>query len=116
MKIKSDDIVIVIAGANKGQTGKVISVDRGASKLLVEGVNRVFKHVRKSQRNPQGGRLEKEMPVPASNVMLVCPKTDKPTRVGYRFTADGSKERFAKVSGASLGIVSPAKPARVTAR
>ncbi len=113
MKIKSGDTVIVVAGANKGQTGKVISVDSDAGKVLVEGVNRVFKHVRKSQRNPQGGRLEKEMPIDASNVMLVCPQSGKPTRVGYRFLKDGAKERFAKVSGVSLGQCSPPKASRV---
>jgi len=114
MKIKSGDTVVVIAGADKGVTGKVISVDSEKGKVLVEGVNKVFKHVRKSQRNPQGGRLEKEMPVDVSNVMLVCPQTGKRTRVGYRFSKDGSKERFAKASGVSLGTVSPPNPRYVS--
>jgi len=69
----------------------------------------VYKHVRRSQRNPQGGRLSKEMPIPVSNVMLICPQTNKRTRVGFRYTADGTKERYAKRSGASLGTLSPAR-------
>lgn len=109
MKIKSGDTVKVIAGANKGSKGKVIAVDKENGKVLVEGVNRVFKHVRRSQRNPQGGRLEKEMPIPASNVMVVCPQSGEPTRIGYRTAKDGSKERFSKKSGVSMGPVAPPK-------
>jgi large subunit ribosomal protein L24 len=89
-----------------------LSVNGQTGKVVVEGVNRVRKHVRRSQRNPQGGRLAKEMPVPVSNVMVVCPRTNQPTRVGYRYLADGSKERYAKVSGESLGVVSPPRAAR----
>ncbi len=111
MKIHAGDTVQVITGADRGQTGKVVSVDHEKQKVLVEGVNMVYKHVRPSQRNPQGGRLHKEMPINACNVMVVCPKTNKPTRVGFRYLDDGSKERYAKVSGASLGIVSPKKAA-----
>ena len=81
MHIKVDDMVEVIAGDDKGERGKVLSVDGKAGKVVVEGVNRVYKHMRRSQRNPQGGRLSKEMPIDASNVMVVCPKTNKPTRV-----------------------------------
>ena len=111
MKIHAGDTVQVVTGADRGQTGKVVSVDHDNQKVLVEGVNMVYKHVRPSQRNPQGGRLHKELPVHASKVMVVCPKTNKPTRVGFRYLDDGSKERFAKVSGASLGVVSPKKAA-----
>ena len=100
-------MVQVVSGDDRGVQGKVLRVDGAAGKVVVEGVNRVYKHVRKSQRNPQGGRLSKEMAVDASNVMLVCPKTGKPTRVGLRYQDDGSKERYAKCSGASLGAVSP---------
>jgi large subunit ribosomal protein L24 len=110
MLIKTGDIVRIIAGDDRDVEGKVLSVDREAGKLVVEGVNRVYKHVRRSQRNPQGGRLSKEMPISISNVQLICPQTRKPTRVGVRYLADGSKERYAKVSGASLGVVSPPRP------
>ena len=110
MLLRTEDQVIVITGADKGKSGKVLKVDRVKNKVIVEGVARVWKHVRKSQKNPQGGRLNKEMPIAASNVMMICPKTGKPTRVGVRYLADGSKERFAKKSGASLGKIAPADP------
>jgi large subunit ribosomal protein L24 len=109
MRIRVDDIVVVIRGDDRGTRGKVLSVDRKANKVVVEGVNLVWKHVRRSQRNPQGGRLRREMPIDASNVALVCPTTDKPTRVGVRYLADGSKERYSKKSGASLGQIAPPK-------
>ena len=109
MRIKKDDIVLVRSGNSRGTQGRVLTVDHQAKKIVVEGVNRVYKHVRRSQRNPQGGRLSKEMPVDISNVMLICPKTNQPTRVGVRYLKDGSKERFAKTSGESMGIVSPPK-------
>jgi large subunit ribosomal protein L24 len=107
MHIKLNDMVEIISGDDRGQRGKVLAVDHQAGKVIVEGVNRVYKHVRRSQRNPQGGRLSKEMPIQISNVMVVCPQTNKPTRVGYRYLDDGSKERFARASGASLGTASP---------
>lgn len=114
MLIKVDDIVEVITGDDRGTTaqpvrGKVLKVDRTKGKVVVEGINRVFKHMRKSQKNPQGGRLSKEMAVSISNVMFVCPQTGKRTRLGVRVAADGSKERFCKVSGASAGVIAPPK-------
>ena len=86
--------------------------DKG--KILVEGINRVYKHLKPSRRNPQGGRLSKEMPVDLSNVALICPQTNRPTRVGVRFGADGSKERYSKRSGASMGKIAPARAAHAT--
>ena len=109
MHIKTNDLVEVLRGDDKGVRGKVLRVDREAGTLVVEGVNRVYKHVRRSQKNPQGGRLSKEMPVDLSNVALVDPTTNKPTKVGVRYLPDGSKERFAKRSGTSLGKVAPAR-------
>ena len=76
-------------------------------KLIVEGVNRVYKHVRRSQRNPQGGRLSKEMPIQISNVLWLCPACGKPSKTGARYADDGSKERYCKVCGKSGGSVSP---------
>ncbi len=111
MKIKVDDTVVVITGTDKGETGKVLRVDHKNNKLVVEGINTVFKHVRRSQKNPQGGRLSKEMPIQASNVMVLCPKTNKPTRIGFRYLKDGTKERYAKASGESMGTISPPKEA-----
>jgi large subunit ribosomal protein L24 len=109
MKIHKDDTVMVINGKDKSVTGKVLSVDHDKQMLIVEHVNMAYKHVKPSQRNPQGGRLHKETPIRACKVMVVCPKTNKPTRVGYRYLDDGSKERFARVSGASLGVIAPPK-------
>ena len=110
MQIRVDDEVIVIAGASKGHRGKVLKIDRENSRVVVEGVNRVYQHVKRSQKNPQGGRLSKEAAIEMSTVMLICPQTGKPTRVGVRYLADGSKERFSKKSGASMGVLSPADP------
>lgn len=111
MWIRSNDTVEVIAGDDKGTRGKVLRVIRDSGKLVVEGVNRVWKHVRRSQRNPQGGRLSREMPIDQSNVALVCPSCGKATRVKVGYQADGSKERFCKKCGASTGLVTPAKAA-----
>jgi len=110
MQIRVNDEVVVVAGASKGRRGKVLKIDREDSKVVVEGINKVYKHVKRSQKNPQGGRLSKEAALPMSNVMLLCPQTYKPTRVGVRYLADGSKERFSKKSGASMGQLSPADP------
>jgi large subunit ribosomal protein L24 len=111
MRIRVDDTVQVIAGDDRGQRGRVIRVDHRAGKLIIEGVNRVYKHVRRSQRNPQGGRLSKEMPVQASNVMLVCERCTKTTRVGLRYAQDGSKSRYCKQCGADLGPIAPPRAA-----
>lgn len=111
MQIKLDDTVQVITGDDRGVRGKVLSVDRQAGKLVVEGVNLVYKHVRRSQRNPQGGRLSKEMPVCTSNVLIVCEKCNQPTRLGVRYANDGAKHRYCKKCGADLGQVAPAKAA-----
>ncbi|MEM6365352.1 MAG: 50S ribosomal protein L24 [Planctomycetota bacterium] len=112
MKFRINDEVILIAGADRGLKGKILKIDRVAKKVVVEGAAKVWKHVRASQKNPQGGRLSKEMPISVSNVMLVDPSTGQPTRIGYRYLPNGSKERYAKASGTSLGEVSPAKPSR----
>lgn len=112
MRIKVGDTVHVIAGDEKGQNGKVLRVLTGKDKIVVEGVNKVFKHVRRSQKNPQGGRLSMEMPIHVSNVKLVCPSTGKPSRIGMRALADGAKERFCKASGASAGLVTPSQTQR----
>lgn len=114
MKIHAGDTVQVITGEDRGTRARVTRVNHENGRITVEGVNEVLKHVKKSQRNPQGGRLKLEMPIDASNVMVVCPKTNKPTRVGFRYLSDGTKERFAKVSGASLGAISPPRKAYAT--
>jgi large subunit ribosomal protein L24 len=114
MLIRVNDIVEVIQGDDKGTRGRVLRVLRQHGKVVkvvVEGVNRVYKHVRRSQRNQQGGRLSREMPIDASNVMLICPQSNKPTRVGVRYLPDGSKERYSKRTGASMGQIAPPRKA-----
>ena len=111
MHIKKDDQVEVITGDDNGTRAKVLNIDRSAGTILVEGVNRVYKHVRRSQRNPQGGRLSKEMPVKISNVLLICNHCNRGVRTGARFLNDGSKERFCRKCGAALGQIAPARPA-----
>jgi large subunit ribosomal protein L24 len=107
MHIKTKDVVEVTTGDDQGVRGKVLRIDRQAGKLIVEGVNRVYKHVRRSQRNPQGGRLSKEMPLPVANVLLVCPKCGKASRTGARYLDDGRKERYCRKCGAGTGDLSP---------
>lgn len=109
MRIKTNDNVKVISGEDRGTTAKVLRVNRKTNKIVVEGVNRVYKHVRRSQKNPQGGRLSKEMPISVSNVLLVCEACGAATRVGVRYLPNGAKERYCKKCGASNGQVSPAK-------
>jgi len=108
--IRKDDIVVVLSGDDKGKRGRVLRVLMDDNKVLVEGVNKVYKHLKPSRQNTQGGRLSKEMPVDISNVALVDPTTNKPTRVGVRYLPDGSKERYAKKSGTMLSKIAPANP------
>ncbi len=104
-KVKKGDMVAVITGDDRGKTGEVIRVFARDQKVLVQGVNRVYRHLRPSRKHPHGGRIQKEMPISISNVLPIDPKTNQPTRVGFRINEDGSKERIAKKSGQSLGIV-----------
>src|SRR2546427_6933899 len=101
--IKSGDQVIVITGADKGKVGKVLRVLTGNGRVVVEGINRVWKHVRPSQRNPQGGRIQKDAPIHLSNVMPLDPTTGKGTRVKFE-ERDGRKHRIAVKSGTDLGV------------
>lgn len=110
MLIRKDDIVEVLTGDDKGKRGRVLRVMNKTNKVLVEGVAKVYKHLKPSRQNPQGGRLSKEMPIDVSNVALIDPETNKKTRVGVRYLPDGSKERFARRSGKTLGRVSPPNP------
>src|SRR4051795_3632386 len=106
MYIRKNDVVIVLSGDDKGKRGRVLSVDARSGKVVVEGINRVYKHVKPSQRNPQGGRLSKEMPISASNVLLFCPTCRRGRRIGKRYTNDGRKERYCKRCGTGLGQLS----------
>jgi large subunit ribosomal protein L24 len=110
MYIRKDDEVVVLTGEDKGKRGKVLRVLIDRNKLVVEGVNRVYRHLKPSRRNPQGGRLSKEMPLDASNVALVDPTTNKPTRLGVKYLDDGTKVLVAKKSGATLRTLAKANP------
>lgn len=104
MHVKKNDIVVVIAGNAKGKEGKVLKVFRETNKVIVEGVNVVKRHTRPSQKNPQGGVVQKEAPIHSSNVMVKDPKSGAATRVGYARTKDavtGRKKvmRVAQKSG-----------------
>ena len=105
MRIRVDDTVEVIAGNDRGTRGKVLKILPRKRRILVEGVNRVKKHVRRSQRNPRGGQLSKEMPIDVSNVLLVCSACGQPARMGARYLKEGSKERFCKRCGAGNGEI-----------
>ncbi|TDM14113.1 50S ribosomal protein L24 [Macrococcus bovicus] len=98
MHVKKGDKVIVITGKDKGKTGTVIEALPKKDRVVVEGVNIIKKHQKPTQMNPEGGIEEREAAIHVSNVMLLDPKTNKPTRVGYR-VEDGKKVRVAKKSG-----------------
>ncbi|MSR31248.1 MAG: 50S ribosomal protein L24 [Gemmataceae bacterium] len=111
MHVKKDDLVEVIAGedAARGKAHRVLRVLPEANKVIVEGVNRVYKHVKPNRRNPQGGRLSLEAPVAVSNVMLFCPNCKKGVRFGKKITPDGRKHRECKKCKGDLGTISSAK-------
>lgn len=97
MKIKNGDIVVVIAGKDRNKTGKVIKILNKSSRVVVEGLNKAVRHVKKTKTRA-GEKITFEAPIHSSNVMLVDPKTKKATRIGYTITKDGKKERIAKKS------------------
>lgn len=109
MKLRKNDIVEVMIGTQAGKRGRILSIDKEKNRVIVEGANVLKKHVRRSQRNPQGGILSKEMPIPASNVMLVCPSCQRPTRTGIKEKAEGGKQRICKKCGAVVSEISKAK-------
>ena len=98
MRVRRGDNVVVISGRDKGKTGEVLRVDRERNRVLVQGVNMVKRHQRPTQTSP-GGINDFEAMIHASNVALVDPKTDKPTRVGFKTLDDGRKVRVAMRSG-----------------
>ena len=101
LHIKKGDTVYVNAGNDKGKTGKVLSVDPQADRAVVEGVNMVSKHTKPNSKQPQGGIVKQEAPIHISNLNLLDPKTNTPSRVGYRMDG-GKKVRFAKKSGEEI--------------
>ncbi len=102
MKIKKGDNVMVMAGKDRGKTGKVIQVFPVEGKVVVEGVNVTFKHAKTRKQGEKGQKIEFNGPVNASNVMLIDAKSGKPTRIGYKVMEDGRKVRVAKKSGETI--------------
>jgi large subunit ribosomal protein L24 len=101
-RIRKGDVVVVIAGRDRGKSGKVLSVDSGAGKVVVEKVNMIKRHTKPNQKVKQGGILEREAPFSVSNVMYLCPVTQKPTRLGVRTLDGGRRVRFSKKSNDSV--------------
>ena len=93
MKIRKADTVLVIAGKDKGKTGKVRFAYPKKERIMVEGINFIKRHIRARGRVRQAGIIQLEAPVPVSNVMLLCSRCNRPTRVGFHFLEDGRKVR-----------------------
>ncbi|MBW8002685.1 MAG: 50S ribosomal protein L24 [Planctomycetes bacterium] len=106
--IKKGDMVEIITGDHKGATGKVLRVILSKNRVIVQGHNIAKKHVRPSQKNPQGGRMSVEQPIHMSNVLPVNPKSSKGSRVTYKVDSKGGKKRVA-VDGSEIGVVKRAK-------
>ena len=102
MNIKRDDKVIVLSGKDKGNEGKVLSVDPKAGKVIVEGVSVASKHSKPRKQGEEGGILQKEAPIYACKVQKVCPKCNKPTRPAHKLLADGKKVCVCKKCGAEI--------------
>ena len=102
LHIKKDDTVIVLAGEDKGKTGKVLKVFVDKQRALVEGINIVKKSAKPSARHPQGGIIEQEAPIHISNLSLIDPKSGKATRIAIKINEDGKKVRVAKKSGEEI--------------
>ena len=110
MLIKSGDVVEIRTGNDRGTRAKVLSVlparaPGGVDRVVVEGVNRVYRHIKRSQKNPQGGRLSKELPIDASNTLFVCAACGKATRLGAKVSAAGEKIRVCRKCGAEHGVL-----------
>jgi len=92
--VRTDDTVMIISGDDKGKTGKVLVVSPKENKIIVEGINKVTKHVKPRKQGEQGGRIEAEAAFYACKAQLYCPSCKKPTRVAHHIGGDGSKERI----------------------
>lgn len=102
LHIKKDDTVYVLAGEDKGKTGRVLSIDAKKNRAIVEGINMVSKSTKPNAKNPQGGIVKMEAPIHMSNLNVVDPKTKKATRVGFKFNEKGEKIRYSKKSGEEI--------------
>src|SRR3989339_1924946 len=99
MHIRKGDTVQIISGNEKGKRGRVLRLLRDSNRLIVEGIRMMKRHTRPTQRDPQGGIVEREAPIAASNAMVVCPKTDAPTRIRKKRLDDGRNVRISARSG-----------------
>ena len=108
MLIRTGDTVEVQSGNSRGTRARVLSVDSASGKLVVDGVNRVYRHIKRSQKNPQGERLSKEMPISASNVLFFCASCGKASRLGVTL-AEGSKKRVCRKCGSEQGEIGRSK-------
>lgn len=95
-KVVKNDSVLILGGNYRGKTGKVLKVFPKENRIIVEGVGLIKRHTRPTQKLPQGGIVEKEAPIHLSNVKVICPKCNRPTRVGIRILEDKSKVRYCK--------------------
>jgi len=96
LHVKKDDLVMIVAGKDKGKSGKVLRVLPEKERVVVENLNLIKRHTRPSQTNNEGGIIEKEAPIAISNVQLLCPGCSKPARTGIKVLEDGNKVRFCK--------------------
>ncbi|WP_300938029.1 50S ribosomal protein L24 [Duncaniella muris] len=102
LHIKKGDTVYVLAGEDKGQQGRVLSVQAAKNRAIVEGINIVSKSTKPTAKHPQGGIVKMEAPINISNLALIDPKSGKPTRVGIRINEKGEKVRYSKKSGEEI--------------
>jgi large subunit ribosomal protein L24 len=102
MKIKKGDRVRVLTGKDRGKEGLVVTALPAVGKVVVEGVNTARKHQKRTRATMDAGLMNIDMPIPVANVAMISPNDGKPTRVGYRFDADGNKVRVCKRTGADL--------------
>ena len=97
LNVKKGDTVVVISGKDKGKQGKILRAAPKDERVVVQGANMITKHVKPRRQGEAGGRIEQEGTLHVSNVKLVCPKCNKPTRVGYQLVADGDKQKKVRV-------------------
>jgi large subunit ribosomal protein L24 len=99
LHIRKNDIVKIMSGREKGKVGRVLKIDREKSRILVEKLNMVKRHVKPGKTNPQGGIIEKEAPLAFSNVLVMCGKCNKPTRIAMKIDEAGEKHRVCRRCG-----------------
>ena len=104
MKVVKNDTVRVVTGNDRGKTGKVLKVFPKKERVIVEGIRFIKRHTKKSQKNPQGGIIEKEASIHVSNIKVICPKCQKSTRLGRKVLSDGKRIRMCKKCGEMLPV------------